>query len=717
MARTDVRAGASIPMGVAALKCFKKSNLGNFVLIDMPPAKEEALAVSRFCRENEIHFVFSEFTYRGLNKIYRPTRETIRRSEFLSKDDLEQIYSEGGEFYNGRFVLGEAGGMLYWPKEYLIGRKAKNYRNLPSAKDVKEAKEYFIQALKKTLKYEQRFGGKPLVVVDSSITYKYLLEAGVDEIFIEMMPGYPDLIFSAARGACRAYGKEGFGSHIAMGCYGGVWIDSTWMKRWKCSLYFSYLQGADTIFPESGHISYDQKNNQKFASNSPEMKETRAILRDFAFFSKIHKKPDTLPKTKIGFVHGNLDGFPGLWNTYVWGQFKGDEWLFQDSERGWSYLEGLYHKVDWSYPYLHGKEDNSGEVPGGMYDLVPAEANQEVINKYSCLIFLGWNTMTEELYEKLKAYVAGGGRLLMTVPHMNTSLKRDGKLKLFRKGDYRDLFGVKINGPGKRDVWGLKYIQKSSIPNYKFPVWRIFTDPRFLGEKTPAAAELHGAKVLAGFTAFYHSDREYSEKRPFLTENKIGEGRAFLINSWDWPGARGMESAVKEVLRVFMDGEKEKIRINGDSRIRYARYEKNRVDTFYVLNTDFNRNKRILITMEGKKPVYEPEVPCSNLRIFYFYGDLAIAAEDKLVNLEAASKKGAKFEFELSSWKAQNIEVFNFGSAKKEVLINGASVKCPSGEPISCKVRKDLKRFRNIAFNEDMHKERGIKWPEGSLPY
>ena len=50
------------------------------------------------------------------------------------------------------------------------------------------------------------------------------------------------------------------------------------------------------------------------------------------------------------------------------------------------------------------------------------EKANEIFAKYDYLIFVGWNSMTKEIYDNLKTYVKGGGRLFMTAAHLKTSI-------------------------------------------------------------------------------------------------------------------------------------------------------------------------------------------------------------------------------------------------------------------------------------------------------
>ena len=81
----------------------------------------------------------------------------------------------------------------------------------------------------------------------------------------------------------------------------------------------------------------------------------------------------------LGVVHGNLDGAPGLWNRYVWGQFIGNKWKEGPAERGWRLVDKFHRKEDWPKESVQGEPDFSGNPPYGQYDVVPIEAPLSVL--------------------------------------------------------------------------------------------------------------------------------------------------------------------------------------------------------------------------------------------------------------------------------------------------------------------------------------------------
>ncbi|MBI4027522.1 MAG: hypothetical protein HY360_21225 [Verrucomicrobia bacterium] len=594
--------------------------------------------------------------------------------------------------------------------------------NLPPVKTMSEARDAYVAYLKRFIEFELKEMGKgPLLNVDSSLVFKYLVQAGIDVLGLEVMPGDPHLMHAAIRGAARAYNKS-WGAHIAMMCYGGVYFDELWQKRWKTALYYSYISGAKFMWPESGHYTYDQNRGQIFAFHSKEMKRVRRTLREIYQFACIHTRPNGAPKVALGVVHGNLDGAPGLWNKYVWGQFKGKKWLAGPAEKGWELVNKFHRKEEWSNSYVQGETDFSGNPPYGQYDVVPIEAPLGVLKSYRCLLFLGWNTMTAEIYETLKKYVQAGGHLVMYVPHLSTHTDRARDLKLFRNGDFSDLFGVKVLGKGKPNVMGVKCFADSSLSAYRFPRWRFNTDPRFIGEITPARVKATSARILSGYDDYYHTTTEKLARRPILVENSLGKGKAFLVTVWQYPGDEGIRLFTEDLLRTILAGEQGHIRLLSSDRVRYAVYDgalpgsRRKYSVVYLLNTDPDCPAATRLWLNGRttKPF---EIPANDLRIAYCFGNLALIPEDRRVDLAAWKTRKNRHDVGFFNVRKQSIEVHNVGNSHQILMMNGVKCSCEPRERKVIGIGNNVDRSREEFFATGFGAEHFIHYKKGEMPY
>jgi hypothetical protein len=723
-----VKVGASVPAGMQGVNLLRELKLGNIMLTLLPQDKAEALAVADYCRSHHIYFLFSELLWRGTYDLCWAWRKKVPRDQFFSKQDVEEIFAAGGRYFLGRIAIGEIGGLIYGPKAYWKDRAADDWESLPAVETVDRAKQVYLDEIRRWLDYERNeIGRSPLLDVDAGGTFKYHLEAGLDIPLLEAMPGDFTSLAACIRGAAKAYKPPFWGIHIAMACYGGFWLDPLWLKRWKISLYATFMAGSDFVYPESGHFVYPDQAGRAWPVDSPEMLEMRRMLRECNQFCQIHSRPVSGPRVALGFVYGNLDGYPGLWNKYVWGQSGDDKWLFGPAEWAWEFLDDVYRKGKWDDENLQGDVDFYGQPPYGQYDMVPIEAPLAVLKQYACLFFLGWNTMTEEIYEKLKRYVKAGGHLVMSVPHLSTETDRGKDLDLYKGGDFRDLFGVIVNGRGKSEVAGVKTFAHSSIPTYKMPFWRIRTDPRFIGLLPIAQTEVHGARIISGWSDFYYEDEQKLRENPVLTEFRLGKGVAYLINSWAYPGDRGWAPYVKDLMRIVSYGEQGDIRIIASDRIRYAVYDgpapganasAPRITTIYLLNTEYDTPHSVDLWIEGRvcrRLTVEP----TEMNVVYACEGIVLAPDDRGVEIENWKALKTGHRVTLFCRRAMRVRVFNLSDRTQAVELNGGKIRMAGGDEASIRVTKRIDPERKEFYASDFLEEPETPLLKGDLstPY
>lgn len=710
--------GASVPEGIVAARDFLKLKLGDMILTTLPDDKQKAMEVMDFCRENHVHVLLSELIKRGsFERLHCPS---------FSKEDFDEIVAKTGEYYLGRYAIGEAGGILYWPKAYTIGRKAKEFANLPKCDSAEDARRAYVKYLIKFIGHErEKVGRGRLFNVESSMLFNYHAEAGVDAFCLEMLPGDPFRIMPAIRGNARAFDRE-WGVHIAMGWYGGALFDDIWLKRWRLSLYYSFISGAGLVFPESGHYDYTSKKDGKvYGFNHPRMKASRVVLREFWRFTKVHTRPEGGPVTPVAVVFGNNEGCPGLWNPYAWGQYdNGKKWEAGPAEKGWDLLDSFHRSENCFNETLMGDHGRSfsGNPPLGQFDIVPAECDLKRLQRYKCLVFIGWNNMTDEIYEKLVKYTRFGGHLVMWLPHFNIEKKRGAAIRLFRQGDLRELFGVEICGAEKPDVVGVKYVRESAERSYNFPCGGTSKDPSFIGRMTPAKVKIPGrtASVLCGFSEFFMESAAELSKRPALIDNRLGKGRAWLVTAFEHPGDDGMKKFAENILRVVLAGEQDGLRLLCSDSVKYSVYHGN-VDgkTFrliYMLNTEFDVSQPVRVWLSGKVS-NEMIIPPNEMRIACVIGPVVVCPESKDFEVHSIAEKNGTLDFGLYSLAKQFVEVCNLSPKPLTVRIKGACLKLKSGGFGKIGHPRKINRERQTFYTEDFLAEPEIKTKNTRLPY
>ena len=609
--KSTIKVGSIIDLndnlGIARLEEFIKFELGNYVVLKTHWQKKQELTrptiekAIKLCVEQKIYFSLGEF-------LDRYTLEPQSHLTTLTPDDWKYFKEIGGKYYISNWTVCERGGAAYWPLKFKSGSLL-----MPKAENMKEAHDYYCAAVNKAIQTERKYGRTMLESIDSSLLQKYHTEAGIEYPSLEVMPGNLDMMFPAIRGAVHSSGKRRFATDIASLWYGGVEKDPLYLKRWKLSLYYSFLAGSDCIYSETGEFGVDGIYGKTHKPDSEFCCEYRKILKEFYQFTVDNPRPEEKPLAKIGIVHGKYDGTPGLWNKEVWGQYQDEKWLEGAPEESWQLINTLLKKHNWFEAERIAEKDFSGNPPLGQFDIIPIESSVDILKEYSCLVFLGWNTMDSEIYAKLVEYVKDGGHLLMCTGHLNIELDRAEDLKMFNDGDLKELFGLTITGrlPDIRHS-GIKIVKESAISSYKFPNWTERVDPKWMDTFIPAASvELDGAEIIAkisGAIADYQLKKwdEHEEEIPALTEYKLGKGVSQLVTLWGYPGSTGIKSFYKEILQVINAGEQDThIKVCASDKVRYAVYEETDKYVVFLLNTDFDLKNQVNIFNGDKVDTFE----------------------------------------------------------------------------------------------------------------
>lgn len=579
----------------------------DFVLIMMKPVELPRSLWNEwaeFFKKNRIYFAFLYTQQRGAPK---------GKISHLTEEIVKDIKIIAGEYFVGD-MIGETGGMASWLEGY--------YEDLHMEKvtyeTMSQAKQAYVDHVKSRVEIDRKFNVPSVLAVEATVFNRYNFEAGVDHTAVEMMCGNPEIMFASARGACKAYGKDIWSSHIANEWYGGFRNDDPLKyKRLKIAYYYSFLAGAKYIYPESGDISISSYGYH-YDSNHDFCKTYRKTWSEFADFVHLHGRPQGGPKTKIAFMHGNLDSYTGWGGSTVWNHFRDENWSYGPAERGWKVIdEDIFTGTPWYNPHNYGEQDTSFSVPYGQYDIVPTEAPLDTLLTYDYLIFVGWNTMTPDIYEKLKAYVSNGGNLFASIPHLNTKDTRDEDYRIIQNGDVSDLFGCIVTGPGRKHAWGVKFIEESSVDQCLYPCTKDGMCDPICAEGIIKSADisLKGGRIIALL-----SDR-FSNKMdncpPILVENTYGKGTATLLTAWEYPGADSLRKLFKTILKSILSGEQRKadVKVIGNDKIRYGVYPGNGLDTLYILNTDYNNMNKAHIRYKGID--LELEVDSCEIRAVY----------------------------------------------------------------------------------------------------
>lgn len=564
--------------------------------------------VASLCRKERLYFHTGECNY--------PANEIKKMNEIA-----------------GELFLGQEEG------EFTSSRKRKR---MGQVGNMKEGKEKLIAIMRERYAEVKKAGGPTIFNVEGGpIGHGESLEAGADICFSEHFRNIA-LQMSSARGTTKAYEKPLWGAWLNVEFYAkggegyGPPQDDSYtpahQRRLMLDYNMSYIYGADLIFLQDClfKIAIANVSPRKaiplppvYDAESPQCKGFREVAKRFYNYVQTHPRSNQEPAVDIGLVWGNLEGigfFVGTRNSMptrpIWMQ-TGDAWK-ASIEAGW---ERIYDIISLGQP-SHDDISRYAGTPYGQIDIVPVRAPMNVLQKYKVLIFLGWNTMTPEIYAQLREYVHNGGHLFMSLPQLSQQIERKPELELINNGDFRDLFGVSVTGKreGKADekISNLvKFVDgKSSDDFYEFSAEGEFEYPAVAKF---ADLKMGRARILA---AVKNSDI------PVLTENKLGQGSAYLLNYYSFTPV-GIDF-IKPILKgITKTAAVELLGDHGEKKdINYAVYpgqDENKETKIFLVNIDWTTAENVKkIKIRIKDMELPVEIKEGAIKIINVLGGLAL---------------------------------------------------------------------------------------------
>lgn len=287
------------------------------------------------------------------------------------------------------------------------------------AHDLKEAAEDFIRNLADARGDSTRHSGP-------SVLFRYFFQAGYDYLLAEQMYGPEEFVLAALRGASSAYQAKGFGTHNATQWSSTPHDTPEHAERYFLSLATAYINGAGDINVEEGlwrmekgYVDYDRYS--------------RNCLRHLEAHTRFRKYLETHTRRgrmclPFAILQGQYDG----WNMFadqapLWLR-EGEMWKPGSAEKSFQLCKLLLplnelHSIYKPQCPVAPCGWYSG-TPYGAFDLAPCETDW---NRYRYLVFLGWNTWSDEQGRKMAAFVENGGHLLLSKRHLSQSLLHNGE--------------------------------------------------------------------------------------------------------------------------------------------------------------------------------------------------------------------------------------------------------------------------------------------------
>ncbi|MBR4888494.1 MAG: hypothetical protein IKU17_05060 [Clostridia bacterium] len=554
--------------------------------------QEYFLDWAQYLAEHKVYFVFLYTVQHAL-----PERESIFEPETVAK--MKEI---AGEYFLGD-LIGEPGSSnackLQGYFKATATRKGDPNVQKTDAPDMTAAHNHYVEYVSRFINIDKKLDMPNILSVEATALNKYNTEAGVNIPLLELFNGNPDELVPTVRGAAKACRAPMWGTYIAHEWYGGMRHDDILKrKRLELGYKFSYLSGSNVFCLESGDECITAYGH-KYGADSVICEEYRAIMDKVWDFAQKDLRPKTGPKVKFAFVYGKDDAWGGWGASAVWNQFLREEWGHNEAEHSWRLLDELGTKRKWSDVANYGEHDLSSAPAYGLYDIVPIEAPVDVLAEYDYLVFLGWNTMTDETMDKLTEYVARGGKLLMSAAHLNRNPQRKGNVIFPAEEKIKKLFGCTFTGVTQRTNGGTKFKYTSLNEDLLPPGTLSFDcDPLYSAGYTEyAKVELCGAQPLG-----YYADSFGNKPTDLYTvvENKLGSGVATLVTSLNYPGHPALFPLYRTLVRemVTASARTADVQVLASDRLRYAVYEGGKM---YLLNTDYDLPIAAKIVCNGKE--------------------------------------------------------------------------------------------------------------------
>lgn len=551
----------------------------NFITIRPPNNKKVEehyyLDWARFMAQHKMYFIFLYAIQ------YPPEGERAH----ITPETVAKIKEIAGDYFLGD-MLGETGSShaCKLPGYYGTGRQEMPAQD---AANMQQAKDAFLSTVKGFAETAKWLGLPHIASVEATMLNNYNMEVGVDMPFTEVPCANPELVLSALRGAARAANAPLWGTYIAHEWYAGMrHFDELKRKRFEMIYKYCYLAGSQLFCLESG-ISEICSYGVDLPADNEIAKANSEVVYRLAEKMMKDERPAGGPRARVAFVQGNLDSYSGGWGGgYAWSQFK-DEWAYGDAEHAWKIVKEINKKRDWFEPDCYERDglDVSAGAPEGTYDVIPTNSSAEAMQRYDCLIFVGWNTMTDEIYQNLVTYVENGGKLLITAAHLNTNSARGGKPAYPNGGDVSDLLGCKLTGNVTYSGYGHRFWAESAIEGMHYPFPKLKpADPIYsCGNVHYAEVELVGGTRCAALAdSFWPEDVEMPTT---VVENTLGKGHVIFLTATDYAGNEAVYPLYRFLVRELCRAVGDAPRVLASSEVRYACYAD---DVIYLLNTSYD---------------------------------------------------------------------------------------------------------------------------------
>lgn len=322
---------------------------------------------------------------------------------------------------------------------------------MKAAGNLLEKKEAYVNYLRGRILQEKR-GPREVLSGEPALTCIYAAEAGVDGLLCEPVSNV-SLLYGAARGT----GKK-FGAHIPGDWYFGYPHNNATVRRLELALWLAYCYGGQSLYIESSLFKTNAHDRKDW--EDAYCRGVRQVLRDFYKFTQLDDRVGT-PLVSLAFVYGHLesmfwmddDRIPETFDMGDWDRLHFGAPGPTTHRRLWNASEAWLPRVPLDDSRNESLTRMFTGTPFGTVDIVIPTAE---LSRYRAVAFLGWNTMTEEIYQNLLAFVKGGGTLFLCGCHLDARIDLALPPSLVFGGKVDELIGAEIACPGEELLPGIR---------------------------------------------------------------------------------------------------------------------------------------------------------------------------------------------------------------------------------------------------------------------
>ena len=482
---------------------------------------------------------------------------------------------------------GEIAALGGWWLGYDFGERF-NFGFFPSVADrdpdLKLLVDEYMRRVHNHVKDSHAAGVGLVMATSSNFPLDYEVAAGAEIPCTEDFP-FGDFQLSSAlgRGLFRQYSLPMWGAHIAHEWYSFLPHTSRYkMRSLETAFLVKYMTGAKIVINESGnwalqsnlcpdspmstlpilkgdppnlympedprsgytpeHLDAARRLFANIDDRSPVATKYRRIISKFTAFCRENPAPKGQPEAAIALAKGNYDigsaiFVPGyvVGNARTWAA-KDMHWYFGAPEKSWqTLLAELMPKPPMFAP--HYNRSFSG-TPYGLCDVVSFGCDNVsadyLLRNYRTIIFSGWNTCSDKQYKVLCDYVHGGGRLVLSLPHLSTNRVRNYTdftvEELVNGGDFTELCGLRVKGRGRMCYWGTGPEMRPNAAG--------FVARRRFGILGVTLGELELTGPEEDYERLVVDDERL---RPIILRCKSGKGEVFFVNTWAYPATVNLD--------------------------------------------------------------------------------------------------------------------------------------------------------------------------------